>query len=164
MQHFKPVLFVAALLLAPFAVAAQNDPNVPVAGRWLTGKQGVVIELFKCTEEGHLCGRVAWLKKPLSRDGLPKRDDKNPDPAKRDRLLCGATVIEGLEPAGDQAWQGGKVYNPKDGNSYDIKMTLRGDGTVRVRAFLGMEFLGKTEIWTRANGNVPPCAAHTPGA
>jgi hypothetical protein len=74
------------IVSAPKAIAA---PNVP-SGIWLMGTK-VAIQVFDCS--GLLCGRVIWLKAPLDPQGLLKRDKLNPDPALRERQVCGPTII-----------------------------------------------------------------------
>ncbi|MEM7745265.1 MAG: DUF2147 domain-containing protein [Pseudomonadota bacterium] len=125
-----------------------------IEGRWLTGKQGVAITLFRCGEE--MCGRIDWLKKPRYRGGELKIDRENPDPTLRQRPWCGIDVISRLREKKPGRWSGGKIYNPKDGSTYDLDIKQRGDG-LRVRAYLGVRLLGKTEDWIRAPDDIPGC-------
>jgi len=45
-------------------------------------------------------------------------------------------------------WEGGKVYSPRRGNSYDGVLTLNKDGTLSVKAKSGLG--SKTVVWRRA--------------
>lgn len=139
---------MAALLLAAPAGAAE------IEGRWLTGKREVAVTFFPCGEA--MCGRIDWLAKPRYRGGEVKRDQHNPDPALRDRPWCGITVITGLRRNGDGDWVDGTFYYPKDGDNYDLEVEPRGEG-LRVHAFLGVRFLGKSEDWIRAPADLPGC-------
>ena len=47
-------------------------------------------------------------------------DKKNPDPALRQRPLCGLTIFWALRPAGPDRWTDGGFYNPDDGQTYSI--------------------------------------------
>jgi uncharacterized protein (DUF2147 family) len=140
------------VLLVSSITAAAAEPDV--TGLWLTenGKAGV--ELFRCGRE--LCGRIAWLADPTDPDGSPKRDSGNPDPALRSRPLCGMTVITGLEPAAPGAWRDGQFYYPKHGRDYGLG--LRRDGErLELRAYAGLEMLGRTEHWSRADPGLRGC-------
>ena len=138
--------FFAALLLA--AVPLLDARAATPEGYWLTEKKGVIVKLFDC--EGALCGQTVWLKKMTHKDGAPRLDAKNPDPALRDRHWCGITPITGLKAKGDGEWRGGKVYDPKTGETFDFRLETRGD-KVKVRGFLGVPLLGKSETWTKAD-------------
>jgi hypothetical protein len=77
---------------------------------------GAAVQIFDCS--GQLCGRIVWLRMARDSVGWLARDDKNPDPAFRQRPLCGLTVLQGLEPAGLDRWNSGWLYNPSDGQTY----------------------------------------------
>ena len=110
-----------ALILAVFGnsalLPAQAEPG-SVEGRWLTGKRKVAVTLFRCGET--LCGRMDWMAKPRYRGGELKIDRENPDPALRSRPWCGIDIIAGLRDREPGVWTGGKLYNPKDGATYDL--------------------------------------------
>ena len=141
--------FLAALLIALLpALAAFGARAGSPEGYWLTEKKGVIVKLYDCGEA--LCGQTVWLKKMTFSDGAPRLDTKNPDPSLRDRHWCGITAITGLKQAGGGTWEGGEVYDPKTGETFDFKLEDKGD-KVNVRGFLGVPFLGKSETWTRAD-------------
>ncbi len=141
---------VAALLAAMTASARAET----LTGTWLSedGKLAVLIE--RCG--GDLCGNIRWMKPKAGRQG-PRLDEKNPVPALRDRPLCGLRILEGLEPDADGGWKGGRLYYPKHGRNYSVKVTPAPGGRVEMRAYLGAPFLGRTEIWERADAALPPC-------
>lgn len=144
---------VVAALLGLAGVPAGASPateaaSSPIVGHWLSEKEKLVVEFYPCKDE--LCGRIVWLANPYRSDGKPKRDDRNPDPALRDRPYCGMEVIHGLSPAGDGVWEDGRAYDPKRGRSFDLEVRVRNEDEIKVRAYLGIKLLGKTEVWTRA--------------
>ena len=87
-------------------------------------------------------------------------DRKNTDPALRTRPLLGLTILEGLRKTDDRTRSDGRIYNPNDGVNYRARMTIRADGSLRVRAYVLAPLLGKTHIWTRV-GQVPRRAIET---
>lgn len=156
-MHFLTRAALAGGMTVVLAAAAQADSRIGVdeiLGPWLTGKKGAVIEIYECgpDDERELCGRIAWLRKPYTDDGKLKRDPKNPDPSVRDRPLCGIEVFTGLKRNDKDTWAFGRVYNPKDGRQYRAYLDANDDGTVRIRAYVGLPLFGKSETWTRPEG------------
>ncbi len=138
--------FFAALLIAIAALPARAEGPI---GLWMTEKQGVIVNLYECG--GALCGQTVWMKRMVNKDGTPRLDSKNPDAALRDRHWCGIEVISGVKPTGPGTWEGGEVYDPKTGETFDFNITKTDNG-LKVRGYLGVPLLGKSERWTRTDG------------
>jgi uncharacterized protein (DUF2147 family) len=138
----------AVLTLSLSSAASAADPQ----GVWLTEERDAAVAIAPCTGDydGLLCGRIVWLKDATGENGLPRLDTRNPDPARRARSICGLLVMGGLRPSGPNSWDGGSVYNPQDGRIYSGDIELLANSTLRVRAYLGIPLLGKTQIWRRA--------------
>ena len=130
----------AALMLAAPSVASAKE----ITGLWETGESHV--EIYACGEL--LCGRIAALDEPLDEDGNEKVDKNNPDPALRTRPIIGMDLIEGFSRAGETKWEGGTIYDPRDGKTYKCVMNLQRDGSLKVRGYVGVPLFGKTVIWT----------------
>jgi len=144
----------SGLLASALAAPATGSGAQDVTGVWMTQKRTAAVELSSC--EGTLCGRIVWLADPTRPDGDVKRDRENPDPALRERPWCGTEVITGLEPTGPGRWDGGRFYYFKHGRDYDLAMEREGE-TLRLRAYLGLKALGRTEIWERADPGIEFC-------
>ena len=43
----------------------------------------------------------------------------------------------------------GTIYDPRDGKTCKCKMTLKKDGTLEVRGYVGLSLFGKTAVRTR---------------
>jgi len=143
--------FVTALVTASAGAwpAHAADP----AGVWLTEARDAAVLIARCggdEDASLLCGRIVWLKDADDASGTPRSDTRNPDPARRARPICGLVVMGGLRPSGPDEWDDGSVYNPQDGRLYTGDMVLLSDRRLRVRAYLGLPFLGQTQVWTRA--------------
>ncbi|MGB5092406.1 MAG: DUF2147 domain-containing protein [Parvibaculum sp.] len=126
----------------PPAMAAPSGPT----GVWLMGVQ-VAIQVFDC--DSMLCGRIIWLKAPLDPQGLLKRDKLNPDPALRERQLCGPTIIRNLRTGGGNRWEGGSFYNPNDGTTYGLSMKLKSPDVMSARIYKGIPLFGETRTLVR---------------
>ena len=128
-MKFKVLLFAAAVAgIAPAASAGTPQ------GVWLIDGEAAV-QIFDC--EGMLCGRIVWLQLPHDLDGKLKRDKKNPDPALRERELCGMKVISNLRPTGADHWDGGRFYNPDSGKTHDVKINLTASEALEARFYEG---------------------------
>lgn len=151
------VILIGALLLSTAPSQAQERADLDdVLGPWLTGKEGAVIELYRCDNPGEreICGRIAWLEKPYTDDGKLKRDPENPVASLRDRPMCGLEVVTGLTRSDRDTWTDGQVYNPKDGRDYSAYLDVKDDGKIRIRAYLGIPLIGKSETWTRPGDDI----------
>ena len=113
-------LVVALSLLAVPGTAVSAD--VPDSA-WFIDGTGAAMQIFDCS--GLLYGRIIWLHKAHDAAGQLAHDNKNPDPAFRQRLLCGLTILQGLQPAGFDHWGSGWLYNPDDGRTYRVSAALR---------------------------------------
>ncbi|MEM7267945.1 MAG: DUF2147 domain-containing protein [Pseudomonadota bacterium] len=143
----KLAICVAAMVAAP--AWATSPPQGP-QGLWLTEKKGVILDVYACGEAA-LCARTVWLKKMNHKDGAPRLDAKNPDAALRERHWCGIEVIRGVAEDGPGKWEGGKIYDPKTGLTFDFDMKLDGD-QMKVRGYKVVRAIGKSETWTRTDG------------
>ena len=81
----------------------------------------------------------------MTSQGQLKRDMKNPDPALRQRELCGLTVLWGLRSSGPNHWDDGWFYYPTSGTTYNIKMELTSSDALVARFYQGTSFVGETE-------------------
>jgi uncharacterized protein (DUF2147 family) len=154
------VALLAGLALAVPAPAQVERPRRDdVRGLWIDHrdpeKRKVAVWIEDC--DGHLCGHIYWLRKPLS-GGRPKRDQHNPDARLRDRPLCGLRILSGFKRTGDGAWSAGQIYNPGDGRTFSSTMTLESDGGLRISGYLGLSLFGKTVEWVRPQERPGRCA------
>lgn len=140
------VLALTLALGSSFAYAAEASP----VGMWKTiddstGKPRGMVELFQ--EGGELKGRIV---KTYPKPGEPE----NPvcDKCKGDRKgkpVIGMVFLWGLK-ADDGAWSGGEILDPDNGNVYSAKLEMIDNGQkVKVRGFMGMALLGRTQVWHR---------------
>jgi uncharacterized protein (DUF2147 family) len=51
--------------------------------------------------------------------------------------------------ARENSWTGGRVYDPKNGKSYQGKMTLVSPNRLNLRGYVGIPLFGRTTNWTR---------------
>jgi uncharacterized protein (DUF2147 family) len=160
LRHFSLCLIFALSLtsaLSPSAFAGSVADDIH--GLWINnkdvGKQKFAVMIEDCGNK--LCGRLYWLKKPLSASGLPKRDKHNPNEALRDRPLCGLQILTGFQYAGDSTWNAGEIYNPDDGLTFSSTMKLAPEGSLKIRGYVGISLFGKTLEWVRPTEEIARC-------
>ena len=136
-----------ALILLSSAVRTTTASAAVPDGVWWIMASKVAVQIYDCG--GLLCGRIVWLQHPRDAAGQLARDKENPDPALRQRPLCGQTVLWGLQPAGPEHWTSGWLYNPDDAKTYRVKAELRSADTFIARIYLGIPFFGENRTLVR---------------
>lgn len=118
-------------------------PGAVLLGEWWTpGKEGRV--RFSRHADGSFRGTLVCCK--------PSRDVNNPDPRLRSRSILGILLIWDLKYVGDGEYEDGHVYNPRDGNTYGFEAEMLGPDTLEITGYLGVSWLGQSQLWTRAKG------------
>lgn len=117
-----------------------------ILGEWLTAEGKARVQIIKSDDV--YSGKIIWLKEP-EKNGKPVVDDKNPDEKLHDRPVLGMEIIYGFRYDEDNVWTDGRVYDPESGNEYKAKLTLIDDKTLKLRGYILIPLLGRSELWTR---------------
>lgn len=133
---------LALLILFAIPLPLSMAMAAPPEGVWLIDGK-VAIEIFDCS--GLMCGRILWLKVPRNSLGELDRDKNNPDPALKQRRLCGLTIFGGLRSGEQDRWTGGWFYNPDDGETYNISAELGATDGLTARIYRGVPLFGETK-------------------
>ena len=132
----------AALLAAP---SAQAQGTGEPGGIWLTQAGDARVRVSKCG--GGICGVIVGLKQPIDpATGKPQVDDKNPNPALKNRPIIGLHLFSGMHATGPGKWSG-KIYNADDGSTYASNVSVTGPNSLRVEGCVGAFCGGET--WSR---------------
>ena len=126
------------MLMMAFALISMAGRSQDVLGKWLTESGDAQVEIYQAGNK--LNGKIIWLQQ-----GPETKDKHNPDAKLKDRKLMGVNILSGLSKSKDK-WEGGKIYNPKNGKSYKCSIWLDGD-QLKVRGYLGMFY--ETQTWKR---------------
>jgi hypothetical protein len=86
--------------------------------------------------------------------GAPRLDDRNPDPALRERPIVGIDLLSEYR-FDDGQWRG-RIYDPESGKVYSSRMKVEKDGRLHMRGYIGVPMLGRTAIFDP----VSSCQAH----
>lgn len=129
----KRILFSILLGLITTMGYAQD-----IKGKWLTEAGDAQVEIYE--QNGKVNGKIVWLEK-----GPDTKDVHNKDEKMRTRKLMGVNILSGLTKKKEK-WEGGRIYNPKNGKDYKCSIWMEGN-KLKVRGYIG--FLYETQTWTR---------------
>ena len=115
----------------------------------VSGKDISKVEIYKCSD-GSYGGRIIWVKNSTDENGNPRLDEKNSDPKMRNRRADEIVLLKDLKyDAAENQWGGGTVYNPFDGNTYDVVIEFEGVNRLKVRGYIRKPIFGKTYYWKK---------------
>jgi uncharacterized protein (DUF2147 family) len=138
---------VFGLLAIAGAARAQTGAD-DVLGVWQThGDKPAKIQIYKNGDRYY--GKIGFLEFPLD-NGKPLLDKNNPDAGKQTRPILGLVILTGFRFDTDE-WTDGDIYDPEKGKTYSCTMTLKDKNTLKVRGYIGISLIGRTEVWTRAD-------------
>jgi uncharacterized protein (DUF2147 family) len=133
----------AALFLVPASAWASDagKTDATLSGYWRFRETGEVVRFSPCGAS--FCRILVGLP----RGALQSKDEKNPNPALRSRNLCGLIVMSKLRKDGRAHWGSASGYNPQDGKSYNVSVTIETSKEMTMRASLKwLKFLGQTYV------------------
>ncbi len=155
----RALLKLIPLVLGASAVIASASAEPSPVGNWLTEKKSGIVEVFPCSSDDGLCGRLVWFRIKPDDPNPRGLDLKNPDPSRRNQPLCGLTFMYGFKPTAPNNWEDGAVYDPETGKTWHATIKLRDDGALDLHGYIGISLIGRSEIWTRYTEKVPSCPA-----
>jgi uncharacterized protein (DUF2147 family) len=150
----KSIVILIALFVFPILSAvAQTTAADKIIGTYYvaddTSGEDCKVKITK-DKSGTYSGRIIWVKNPNNKDGTPKKDIMNPDPAKRntpgDQI---ALVFHFRYDAKKNQWVDGEIYDPIHGKMYKCKMWFESENVLRVRGYIGVPALGRTMTWKK---------------
>jgi uncharacterized protein (DUF2147 family) len=138
----KKTIIPFLLLFLTTASFSQN-----VIGKWKTmddetGKAKSIVEIFE--KSGKIYGKILEI---LEDENHNKKCDLCTGNDK-DKPILGMTIIKGLTKDGEE-YSGGKILDPKNGKQYKCYITLEGKDKLKVRGYIGISLLGRTQYWSR---------------
>ena len=118
-----------------------------VIGKWntideVTGKAMSVVEIFEYNNK--IYGKVIDILNPKNRNNTCKDcpgDDHN-------KPILGLIIIKGLSKDGTE-YNDGKILDPKTGKLYKCYIELESTNKLKVRGYLGISLIGRTQYWER---------------
>ena len=152
-MKFKVFFIVfAALVAMPFTqINAQDFKADDILGVWMNEDKDAHVEIYKVGDI--YSGKIVWLEEPIREEtGKPKLDKENEDESLRTRPVMGLLLLKDFTFDGDDEWEDGEIYDPKNGKTYSCYMEFEDEddmNTLKIRGFIGISLLGRTTYWTR---------------
>lgn len=146
------ILFVTTLMLLSLLgtkVFAQKPRPGDILGIWYNEEKTSKVQVYQA---GNLFfAKIVWLKEPMDKEtGKPRLDKLNPDPKLKNNPLIGLTILKNFEFDGDDEWNDGTIYDPKNGKTYSCFMKFDGSpDKLKIRGYVGVSLIGRSTYWTR---------------
>jgi uncharacterized protein (DUF2147 family) len=142
----KFILSIISILIV-LNLQAQTKAD-DIVGVWLTGgKEPAKIQVYRSGDK--YFGKIVWLKYP-EKNGIPRVDSKNPDKNKQSQPIIGIVLLKNFKFEDDE-WNDGKIYDPESGKTYSCILSLKEKNVLKVRGYVGVSLIGRTEEWNRTS-------------
>lgn len=141
MKYLSLILLFTTLSFSGFA---QNSDAI--LGKWINSSGEAHIDITK--RGAKYFGKIVWLKEPKDEKGNTKTDVKNPQQSLRSKPIVGLEILKDFI-YDDGKWIDGKIYDPQSGKVYSCTMTLKPNGQLSMRGYIGISLIGRSEIWKR---------------
>ena len=135
-----------------FSLVAQNS----ILGKWKsiddeTGKPRSYVEIYE-NGKGVLEGKILKVIPGPGDEADPICDECSKSDPRHGQPVNGMVIITKMKIASNKkSAKSGKILDPESGNVYGCILTLNEDGkSLKVRGYLGIKALGRTQIWQRA--------------
>lgn len=142
---FRSLLLVA-LFLSTSLMFGQS-----VIGTWKTiddetGKAKSHVKVY-IGSDGKLHGKVVKILDESKKDKTCTKCKGS----KKDEKILGMEILWGLEKDGKKKYDGGTILDPNKGEEYSCKIQLVSNDKLKVRGFLGVSMIGRTQYWYRVD-------------
>lgn len=145
MKQVALIFFLGLIISKAFA----QDPQ-KIVGIWLNEEKTSKIEVKE--EGGQFVGTVIYISPEKYINGEPEKDTMNPDAKLRARSRLGLQILSELKyNVSAKEWQNGRIYDPKNGKTYDCFAWFEKDSnTLYIKGYVaGIKWLGRSTTWTR---------------
>ena len=114
-----------------------------IFGYWLTS--GSIVKIENCNNL--VCGKIETIFVEDDTDPKSILDKNNKNKSLRDRTLVGIDLLSNfkIKNKNQKTYKGGKIYDPRSGNTYKSNLYLNQDGVLKVEGCLA--FICDGEEW-----------------
>lgn len=150
-QMVLPAIVLSMLFSSALALPSRAEPSV--VGLWEQsdedGRVGAWFNFFE--KDGFYVGAIA---KAFPTPGEKSETICSKCPGDRKNApIMGLIIVNGMQRKG-RSYENGTILDPRDGSIYRASMELSNDGQkLMVRGYLGIELLGRTQVWRRLPDN-----------
>jgi uncharacterized protein (DUF2147 family) len=145
-------VFAGIVISACMGAVQAQDGGDDFVGYWKTAQGEGIVQLQRCplyknAPPTALCGVVVW-------------DAEVSNPKRSTSLDCNRQVFEASKFEGG-VWKDGWAFDTRKRKFYSARLRMKG-GNLHVRAYVGSEINGETEIFTRVAEVPSGCEQRTP--
>jgi len=133
------IILTSYFILLSIFINAQTADDI--IGTYMTDKNEGMVEVVK--RDGKYFGKLLWTKT------IGKLDENNPDLKQRTEKLAGKEILKSFSFDGKEEWNNGTIYDPKNGKTYNCKITRDTNGNLFVRGYIGISLIGRTTTWIK---------------
>lgn len=155
-MRFLGLTILAFLSLGSLAWSAPAGGEPSAVGVWEQSdeKTGRAESWFNIVEKDGVY--IGTIVKMFQQSGEPAAESwrcTKCEGAEKNAQVLGLALIKGMKRKGLR-YEGGTIMDPRDGTVYRAVMQLSPDGAqLEVRGFLGIEMLGRSQMWKRLPDN-----------
>jgi len=151
MRNYGKLIFTLFALFALMGskVFAQKHKAGDIVGIWYNEEKTSKVQIYQ--EGKKFFAKIVWLKDPNDpATGKPRVDNLNPDVKLQKIPLLGLVILKDFTFDGNDEWNSGSIYDPKNGKTYSSKIHF-GDSPnlLKIRGFVGISLLGRNTFWTK---------------
>ncbi len=136
----KKRLIFAFFALNSFLFNAQVKMT-DILGNYMIPSKDGAIQIYE--NNGKYFGKII-----LNKDAS-KLDLNNPNKEMQTRKVLGLNILKDFTFDGNDTWENGSIYDPKNGKTYSCKIMRNVNGDLNIRGYIGVSLLGRTEIFTK---------------
>ncbi|SNX29165.1 Uncharacterized conserved protein, DUF2147 family [Polynucleobacter meluiroseus] len=139
------ILPLGLCTIASLALAQGLDPAI---GTWKTidDKTNQPASLIKIEQINGLLEGTIIKTFPLANE-VPLVKCNLCKDARKDQPLIGMKIMTDLKQDQSGTWSGGYILDPKEGETYKVKLMTEDGKKMDVRGYIGIPLLGRTQVW-----------------
>lgn len=136
----KKIILILVLLISRdcFTQTIKGDD---ILGKYMSENNEGMVEISKRGSKYY--GKLVWNK------NADKLDVNNPDKTQHTVLIRGKELLKDFIFDGLDMWHKGTIYDPKNGKTYNCKVTRDEKGNLNVRGYIGISLIGRTSYWLK---------------
>jgi uncharacterized protein (DUF2147 family) len=136
------------LTIGVFFLTLGTIQSQSVIGKWKTiddetGEAKSVVEIYE--KSGKIYGKVVEILRTNHKNDVCAKCEGS----EKNKPILGMVIINGLKKDGDE-YNGGSILDPTTGKKYKCYITLESADKLKLRGYIGVAIMGRTQYWTRA--------------
>ena len=139
-MKMKKIISILVLFISQISFS-QTKTGDDIIGKYMSENNEGMVEISK--RDSKYYGKLVWNK------NADKLDFNNPSKTEQTKLLRGKELFNDFIFDGTGVWHKGTIYDPKNGKTYDCKVTREENGNLNVRGYIGISLIGRTSYWRK---------------